>query len=169
MPHHKGGRSRVSARIWRTRSARAAIPIKKPVRPAARIATTSRDRKKLKVNGQSGSSGWPFFIPVISESVTVRAFSSVNSRSTWPDVPNSMLQLIFTAEKETAIDAEAEALQRETAFTVTDSLIPQTAQSPYSVYFRALPLTLSAGYLTAFMAISARQRRKGRYRACRQS
>jgi len=62
------------------------------------------------------------YVGVIPESVTERAFSSGNSRSTWPDVATIDSALIFSAGKQAEFDAEAEALQRETALTVMDSL-----------------------------------------------
>jgi len=62
------------------------------------------------------------FHKLTPESVTERAFSSGNSRSTWPDVATTIAPLIFSAGKQTDVDAEAEALQREKALAVTDSL-----------------------------------------------
>jgi hypothetical protein len=47
------------------------------------------------------------------ESVTMRSFSSENSRSTWPDVAKIDSAADLTSGGEAAIDAEAEALQRE--------------------------------------------------------
>jgi hypothetical protein len=37
-------------------------------------------------------------------------------------LPQAIAPLIFSAGKQTDVDAEAEALQRETALTVTDSV-----------------------------------------------
>src|SRR6185369_6366334 len=85
MPPPRGGRSRVSARRWRTRSARDAIPIRTKVRPAARIATTSRYLRQTKILTASRIIRLAVIYCDLAKSVTVRALPSGNSRSTWPD------------------------------------------------------------------------------------